>query len=145
MNDIEYDVFIEAPAASGQVGEISIHVDDGFYIVSAFGSRRAMRDYLKDQEFFGLSRYVAHLKKDRIGYISGMEVPRHLRRHGHGSALLRTVLEELRKRKIQVAVLHASPSVGIDQDALEVFYERHGFRRVEVWGDAWPVMRLDLQ
>ena len=144
MNDIEYDVFVEPPAASGQVGEIAINVGDGFYIAGTFGSRRAVRDYLKDNEFFGLSRYVAHLKKDRIGYISGMEVPRDLRRRGYGSALLRTVLEELRKKKIQVVVLHASPSVGISARDLYSFYERHGFEVVDVWGDAWTVMRLDL-
>ena len=143
MNDIEYDVFLEPPA-HGQAGEISIHVEDHFYIAAHYGSRQEVRDFLKDQEFSGLSNYVAHLRKDRIAYISGMEVPRHLRRRGHGSALLRTVLEELRKKRVQVVVLHASPSVGIDQDALEAFYERHGFRRVDVWGDAWPIMRLDL-
>lgn len=144
MNDIEFDVFVEPPA-SGQVGEISIHVDDGFYIASVYGSRRAMKGYLKEQGFDGLARYVAHLKKDRVAYISGMEVPRHLRRQGHGSALLRAALEELRKKKIQVAVLHASPSAGIKQDDLNAFYERHGFRLVDVWGDVWPVMRLDLK
>lgn len=144
MNDIEYDVFVEPPA-SGQAGEISIHVDDGFYIAAIYGPRRAMRDYLKEQEFVGIARYVAHLKKDRIAYISGMEVPRHLRRQGHGSALLRATLEELRKKKVQTVVLHASPSTGVKQEDLDAFYGRHGFEPVDVWGDVWPVMRLDLQ
>lgn len=144
MNKVEFDVFVEPPAG-GNVGEVSINVDDGFYVAATYGSRWAMRDYLKEQEFVGLSRYVAHLKKDRIAYISGMEVPRNLRRQGHGSELLRAILDEFRKKGVEVAVLHASPSAGISQDTLENFYERHGFRIVDVWGDVWPVMRLDLK
>lgn len=144
MNNVKLDVFVERPAGD-QVGEISIHVEDGFYIASVYGSRRAVKRYLKEQGFDGLARYVAHLKKDRVAYISGMEVPHHLRRRGHGSTLLRMVLEELIRQRVHVVVLHASASVAILQEDLEAFYEQFGFKPVDVWGDVWPVMRLDLK
>jgi len=143
---VNYEVFVEAPASIDETGEVSISTGEHFYAASAFGTTKAIGDYLREQGFGGLGRYVRSLRKRMVAYLSGMEVPAELRRRGYGSMLVYSLLREFERLNIQTVVLHASPSRGISMDSLAAFYKRFGFRDVDCCAeDVWPVMRLDLK
>jgi predicted GNAT family N-acyltransferase len=63
-------------------------------------------------------------------WIARINVPAEYRTQGHGSELLRQVLEDADCEHIRL-VLEINPYGGLDYDELKSWYERHGFVQLE--------------
>lgn len=75
------------------------------------------------------------LEDDDLYLLTRINVPRQHRGKGHGSKLLRRILEDADRERSTI-VLEIAPSDGLNHDQLKSWYERHGFvyqERRQVW------------
>lgn len=130
------------PPCGGSPGQLDIDEAEG-YLNVVWGGTSTVARYLGGQGFVGLERAVRGLGR-RIAYLTGMEVYGPSQGRGHGTAMLRAALTELRRRGVIAVYLHALPETGRGTDLLR-FYERNGFVSLDCCEeDYYPVMVAQL-
>ena len=136
---VEYDEWYDP----GEQAFAVHHLDGEAYVAGNMGSASQIRKELQRQEFHELAGSVAkrHRPREKIAYLSGMELPAHARGQGLGSDMLRTALAGLAQRGTKHVYLHASEPAG--PGPLNKFYARHGFEKIGVL-DMWPVYHKKL-